>query len=171
MNIFRSILLFKEKKLMPNSLLLIYINIAPSIISCWDFIGKLKKKTKQRPHGWTVYTWRWLLMWAILSPFTRICCKIRFGVASAKPFCCIFICSSQFSDLQKVPSHLNLIFDVSGAHTLTREREERHDTRSKHIYVVFCTQKFWYGLWDKSYCKHKLIFLFSDIFSRCEVME
>jgi len=44
MNIFRSILLFKEKKLMPNSLLLIYINIAPSIISRWDFIGKLKKK-------------------------------------------------------------------------------------------------------------------------------
>ena len=100
--------------------------------------------TKNNNKIWTyayIHTWRWLLMWAILSPFTRICCKIRFGVASAKPFCCIFICSSQFSDLQKVPSHLNLIFDVSGAHTLTREREERHDTRSKHIYVVFCTQK------------------------------
>lgn len=33
---------------------------------------------------WVHDTWRWLLMWAILSPFTRICCKICFGVASAK---------------------------------------------------------------------------------------
>lgn len=131
--------------------------------------------TKNNNKIWTyayIHTWRWLLMWAILSPFTRICCKIRFGVASAKPFCCIFICSSQFSDLQKVPSHLNLIFDVSGAHTLTREREKKDMIREVNISMLyFAHKKFWYGLWDKSYCKHKLIFLFSDIFSRCEVME
>lgn len=37
-------------------------------------------------HGiWKIYTWRWLLTWEIVNPLTLIICRMRFGVASAKP--------------------------------------------------------------------------------------
>jgi len=50
-------------------------------------------------------------MWAILSPLTRICCRILFGVASAKSCCfIIFICSLiKHLNLHTVPSHLNSV--------------------------------------------------------------